>query len=27
LHAKVRNAQGEPLLHEAAYYTLNAIPR
>jgi hypothetical protein len=27
LHAKLRNAQGEPLLHDAAYYTLNAIPR
>jgi hypothetical protein len=27
LHAKLRNAQGEPLLHEAAYYTLNSIPR
>jgi len=27
LHAKgVRNARGEPLLHEAAYYTLNRLP-
>jgi hypothetical protein len=27
LHAKLRSASGDPLLHEAAYYTLNAIPR
>jgi len=27
LHAKLRSAKGEPLLHDAAYYTLNAIPR
>ena len=27
LHAKLRSARGEPLLHDAAYYTLNAIPR
>ena len=27
LHAGLRSAKGEPLLHDAAYYTLNAIPR
>ncbi|MBK7642938.1 MAG: hypothetical protein IPJ19_07790 [Planctomycetes bacterium] len=27
LHVKLRSAEGEPLLHDAAYYTLNAIPR
>jgi hypothetical protein len=27
LHAKLRSAKGDPLLHDAAYYTLNAIPR
>ena len=27
LHAELRSAQGESLLHDAAYYTLNAIPR
>lgn len=26
LHAKLTSAKGEPLLHDAAYYTLNAIP-
>jgi hypothetical protein len=27
LHAALRSARGESLLHDAAYYTLNSIPR
>ncbi len=28
LHARgLRNAAGQPLLHDAAYYTLNRIPK